>query len=74
MFKLEDQIYIAKWVNKLSLGELSRGLHVNIRSVIKEIQRQKEEGTFEKYRNLTDEEYEKICVKENFKKKMRRMK
>ena len=74
MFKLDDKIYIAKWCEKLSIGEIAKGLSVNINTVNKEIQRQKQKGLFEKYKNLTDEEYETMLRRDNFRKRVRREK
>ena len=72
MFKLDDQIYIAKWINKLGIGEVAKGLKVNITAVKKEVERQKQKGLFEKYKNLTDEEYETMLRRDNFRKRVRR--
>lgn len=62
-FNLEEQVYIAKYYEKIKLTELSNGLGVTSEAIRREVERQKENGLYEQYKKLSDEEYEAICKK-----------
>lgn len=71
IFNLEDRIYIAKYYGKIDTSELTIGLNASMgkRCVEEEIALQKAEGVYEKYKNMPNEEYEKICCERERKKK-----
>lgn len=59
---VEEQIYLCKYHDVDTA--LAKTMHINSEEIEKLIQKYKENGLYEQYRNLSDEEYEEIINKE----------
>ena len=71
MISLERQIYICKYhdVDK----EISYSLELSRKRIKEELERLRQNGLYEKYRNMSEEEYEKVIEEEQEKSKLKKM-
>lgn len=67
---VEEQIYLCKY-HDIDTA-LDKTIHVNSGEAEKLLQKYKENGLYEQYRNLSDEEYEEIIKKEKISKKYKK--
>lgn len=67
---IEEQIYLCKYHDVDTA--LTKTMHINSEEVEKLIQKYKENGLYEQYRNLSDEEYEEVIKKEKISKKYKK--
>lgn len=59
-FTIQEQIYICKNANSKTLEELAIATVSTIREVKKEFENMKNDGRYEKYRKMTDEEIQQL--------------
>lgn len=67
---VEDQIYLCKYHDVDHA--LENTMHMTTEEVEKALNKYKENGLYEQYRNLSDEEYEKIIIQEKKDKRMKK--
>ena len=63
-FTIREQIYICKNANSKTLERLAIATTSTIKEVKTEFENMKNDGRYEKYRNITDEEIEKLISKQ----------
>lgn len=63
-FTIREQIYICKNANSKTLEQLAIATTSTIKEVKTEFEKMKNDGRYEKYRNITDEEIEKLISKQ----------
>lgn len=58
-----DRIYVAKYCDKIDISEIAYSFNKKTKDIRECIKEMKEEGVFEKYKNMSDEEWEKKAKK-----------